>query len=46
MIDWIPMITQTGFPIVMCVYFMARMERIVKNNTEVLIAVKDRLRRR
>lgn len=32
--EWISMIAQYGFPIVMCIWFMARFEKIIKANTD------------
>lgn len=32
----ITMISNYGFPIFLCLWFMFRMEKVIKNNTEVL----------
>lgn len=34
--EYLTMISSVGFPIVMCGWFMYRMEKVIKNNTEAL----------
>lgn len=39
-------ITSVGFPIAMCLWFMFRTERVVKDNTEALKELKIELRKK
>jgi len=34
--EWIPVISNVGFPISMCIYFVVRFEKILTNNTTAL----------
>jgi len=46
MIDqYITYIGTLGFPIVVCIWFMARTEKVIKANTEVLYLIKDRIKK-
>lgn len=31
--SWETMITNVGFPIALCIYFVVKIEKVVKNNT-------------
>jgi len=39
--EYLPMIAQLGFPIVMCLWFMLRTEKIIQKNTEALDRLGD-----
>jgi len=39
--DYIPLISQFGFPIFVALYFMLRMEKTLKQNTEIMIQIKE-----
>ena len=34
--EFVGMISTVGFPIAMCLWFMFRTEKVIKNNTEVM----------
>lgn len=34
---WIDAISTVGFPIVVCLYFMYKTERVIENNTKAMI---------
>lgn len=37
--EWTSLISTLGFPIVMCLWFMFRMEKLIQNNTSALLKV-------
>ena len=39
--EYLPLIAQYGFPIVMCLWFMLRTEKIIAKNTEALDRLGD-----
>lgn len=40
---WMEVITTVGFPIALCLWFMFRLEIVIKNNTKALIRVEKAL---
>jgi len=42
--DIVGLIQNVGFPIVVCLYFMLRFEKILKSNTEALNAILEKLK--
>ena len=46
MIDWIVLISQTGFPIAMVIYLMLRFEKVLNNNTEVILQLNETMKYR
>ena len=45
MMETIPLIQNVGFPIALCLYFVFKVEKVVKNNTIALTEVKSALDR-
>ena len=43
-LEIINLIQNVGFPIFVCLYFMLRFEKILKSNTEALIALLNKLK--
>lgn len=43
--DMITAITNVGFPIAMCVYFVLRFEKILSKNTEAITALTEKIKR-
>lgn len=39
--EYVTLIAQYGFPIVMCLWFMFRTEKIISKNTEVIETLND-----
>jgi len=39
-LDLIELISNVGFPIAMCIYFVVKVERAINNNTQALQEVK------
>ena len=39
-VDLIDVISNVGFPIAMCIYFVVKVERAINNNTQALQEVK------
>ena len=42
--EFIPIIQNVGFPIAMCLYFVVRFEKILKNNTEAIIKLTRKIK--
>lgn len=42
--EYLKIISNFGFPIFVCLYFMLRFEKILKSNTEALIALLNKLK--
>ena len=38
-------ISTVGFPITLCLWFMFRTEKVIRNNTEILYLIKEKLRK-
>lgn len=38
-------ISTVGFPIVLCLWFMVRIEKVIKNNTEILYLIKEKIKK-
>ena len=38
--EYVPMITQVGFPIFVALYLILKTERVIKTNTEALTSIK------
>jgi hypothetical protein len=45
MIDYIAVISQTGFPIAMCIYFVVRFEKVLNNNTTAIKEILKQIKR-
>jgi len=43
MTDLINLISTVGFPIVMCIWFMFRTEKVIENNTNALIKILEQM---
>jgi hypothetical protein len=41
--EWVPFISQVGFPIVVAMYSLIRLEKIVAQNTKVMQAIAVKL---
>ena len=39
--EWINAIAQYGFPIVMCLWFMFRTEKVISANTDVMLKIHE-----
>ena len=44
MMEIVEVISTVGFPIFITLWFMIRTEKVIKNNTEALIQVKEKLK--
>jgi len=42
--EFVPLVSNVGFPIAMCVYFVVRFEKILNNNTQALKQLLEKLK--
>lgn len=42
--EFIQIISNVGFPIAMCLYFMLRMEKVLNNNTKAILKLVERVK--
>lgn len=42
--EYIPLISNVGFPITMCLYFVLRFEKILNNNTMAITKLMEKLK--
>lgn len=40
-LEIIDLITQVGFPIAMCAYFVLKVEKVIQANTNVMMEIKE-----
>jgi hypothetical protein len=40
--ELVKLVSQVGFPIVVCLWFMVRTEKVIKNNTDVMNKVLEK----